>query len=94
MEYVQKILKVNKHQIPNPDNQYITLIIIGIIIVVVAGSAGVFIYRSKKHSRSQTTTTPDSDSNSSKNGKTCNVCGTFISKEQNVCPNCGDTYSV
>ena len=76
----------------NPPFDY-TLIISAIAIVGIASMIIILlISRSKKSSKSKTII--NSDSSHSENKSTCNVCGTIIPKGENVCPNCGDTYSI
>ena len=57
--------------------------------VVIAAIAGVVIYLKIKKSSGV-----KSQSSTESSGHSCNVCGTTIPEGKNVCPNCGDTYSV
>ena len=71
-------------------------IVIGIIGAAIAGGIGFVVYRKKSSdgTAGSTDTSPmTSSSTDLEKGKKCNVCGTIIPNGQNVCPNCGDTYS-
>jgi len=76
----------------NIDSKWIVL---GVVIagIAIAAGAGLAIFKSRKSSKPKLFTTT-LDSKGSKNGRECNVCGTIIPEGKNVCPNCGDTYSV
>jgi len=82
--------KIKENQRPN----YTVWIVVGVIIAAVVGGAVFAISRSRKSSKPRTITTTVSEPSSTQKGRECDVCSTIIPEGQNVCPNCGDTYSV
>lgn len=75
------------------ETDYSLYIIAGIGTIAVVGG-GIVISKKKRSVQSSDITIPVSPISEKQSGKSCNVCGTLIPEGKNVCPSCGDTYSV
>lgn len=67
----------------------------GILGMLFAAGLGIRIAIKKKSDnlKSKSDLPESSSTTEEQKGRPCNVCGTFIPKEQKVCPTCGDIYS-
>jgi len=72
------------------------LFLSGIPGMLFAAGLGIRIAKKKKSDnlKSKSDLPESSSTTEEQKGRPCNVCGTFIPKEQKVCPTCGDIYSI
>jgi len=92
-ELVNGICVAIQHNESTNPTDYSLYIIAGIGAIAVVGG-GIVISKKKRSVHSPEISIPVSSVSEKQSGKSCNVCGTIIPEGKNVCPSCGDIYSV